>query len=60
LTIRGEEYSQRLSPNETSSAVKSFRQHIIQHLRQCNGNAVIVFDEIQKIYPGILDALMPG
>lgn len=35
------------------------RKKIIQHLKLCQGNAIIVFDEVQKIVPGVLEVLLP-
>lgn len=32
----------------------------MNHLLKCDGYALIVIDEVQKVMPGALDALMPG
>ena len=39
---------------------RRIRSRVVQHLTQCSGNAVIIVDEVQKMAPGALDALMPG
>ena len=62
LLLRGEDFSSEseaaaLGIGEVHKRIKS---RIMDHLRQCNGNAVIVFDEVQKVIPGALDVLMPG
>lgn len=31
------------------------RSRIVNHLMHCEGNAVIVFDEVQKVLPGTLE-----
>ena len=38
---------------------EDIRRKIINHLKLCQGNAVIVFDEVQKIVPGVLEVLLP-
>jgi ATP-dependent Clp protease ATP-binding subunit ClpA len=63
LTIRGEDYS--LSSNmiinhgivETRQQLK---QIILQHLIKTNGEAIIVFDEMQKAVPDILEIFLPA
>ena len=62
LILRGEDYSSdseaaALGIGEVHKRIKS---RIMEHLRTCAGNAVIVFDEVQKVIPGALDVLMPG
>ena len=62
LILRGEDYSSdseaaALGIGEVHKRIKS---RIMDHLRNCAGNAVIVFDEVQKVIPGALDVLMPG
>eukprot|EP01032_Pedospumella_encystans_P012998 gene12998-14995_t len=56
LALRGEDYA------EGSLAVihESIRNRVIDHLEACSGNAVIVFDEVQKVKPGALEVLMPA
>ena len=34
---------------------ESIRNRVIDHLEACSGNAVIVFDEVQKVKPGALE-----
>ena len=36
---------------------ESIRNRIIDHLEYCGGNAVIVFDEVQKVMPGTLEVM---
>jgi len=62
LVLRGEDYSSEseaamLGMGEVHRRIKG---RIVDHLRACSGNAVVVFDEVQKVVPGALDALMPG
>lgn len=35
------------------------RHKIISHLKACIGNAVIIFEEVQKVVPGVLEVLLP-
>ena len=39
---------------------KSIKLRVIKHLEACSGNALILFDEVQKAKHGALDALIPG
>ena len=44
----------------TGEIHRRIRSRVIDHLRKCAGNALIIFDEVQKVAPGALEALMPG
>jgi preprotein translocase subunit SecY len=33
----------------------SIKKRLVDHLQECGGNAVVVFDEIQKVLPGTLE-----
>jgi hypothetical protein len=39
---------------------RRIKSQIYIHLRKCAGNGLIIFDEVQKIVPGALEAIVPG
>ena len=47
------------SESDTAQAAAEARHiiksRIVEHLKTCQGNAVIVFDEVQKVLPGTLE-----
>jgi Cdc6-like AAA superfamily ATPase len=57
LVLRGEDYSP--SSEAYSKGLpeihKIIRTQIIDHIVKCEGNTVIVFDEVQKVAPGTLE-----
>ena len=62
LVIRGEDYSEiseagGLGVGEIYARI---RERITSHLQKCDGKAIIVFDEVQKIMPRSLDVLIPA
>lgn len=59
LVFRGEDFA----PDAISSiaqAQSKIRNLLYDHLKRCSGNAVIVFDEVQKIQPRVLEVLLPA
>lgn len=62
LVLRGEDYSplSETSQKEMGEIHRNIRSKLVQHISRCGGNAVVLFDEIQKVAPGTLDALLPG
>eukprot|EP01031_Cornospumella_fuschlensis_P029988 gene29988-36222_t len=62
LVLRGEDYSPSselaaLGVHEVHRVLKS---RIINHLVENNGNAMVLFDEVQKLLPGVLELFMPA
>ena len=51
LTLRGEDYA-RGNLEDIHAAI---RTRLVDHLQHCSGNAVVVFDEVQKVLPGTLE-----
>ncbi|CAM9486667.1 unnamed protein product [Chrysoparadoxa australica] len=56
VNLRGEDFSDGSVPMDRyHSAIK---KTLLKTLRECSGNAVVLFDEIQKVVPGTLDVLL--
>lgn len=57
--FRGEDFtlSSDLARQGLGAIHKHIRQALEAHYSTCNGNAVIVFDEVQKVVPGALEAI---
>lgn len=59
LVLRGEDYS--ATSKIAALGVGEIHKHISavlqEHFARCGGNAVVVFDEVQKVVPGALEAL---
>ena len=59
LVFRGEDFT--LSSDLARQGLGAIHRHIREaletHYAKCNGNAVIVFDEVQKVVPGALEAI---
>ena len=62
LVIRGEDYSDISEAGALgiSEVYTRIRARITNHLQKCEGRAVVVFDEVQKIMPGALDVIIPA
>lgn len=61
LSFRGEDFSNTSDLAMTGGIgeiQQIMRTRIVNHLDTCNGNGVIVFDEVQKIIPGALEFLL--
>jgi DNA polymerase III delta prime subunit len=59
LPIDGSRYS-KSSIKNVQQARQELEMEIISHLKKCNGNSVIVFDDMQKMEPGVIDAVLPA
>lgn len=57
LVLRGEDYT-NVSGLTVGEMHTDIRNKIVNHLTLCQGNAVVIFDEIQKVLPGTLDVLV--
>ena len=59
LVLRGEDYtlSSDLAQQGLGAIHKHIRDKLQTHYAKCNGNAVVVFDEVQKVVPGALEAI---
>jgi len=57
LIFRGEDFADA-SEMPLSRYHTEIKTRLVNHLRHCNGNAVVLFDEVQKVIPGTLDVLM--
>ena len=57
--FRGEDFtlSSDLARQGLGAIHKHIRETLEAHYAKCNGNAVIVFDEVQKVVPGALEAI---
>jgi ATP-dependent Clp protease ATP-binding subunit ClpA len=55
VMLRGEDY---MEGTPLTQVISDIKMRIINKLRDCNFNAVVVFDEIQKVQKGTLDALV--
>eukprot|EP00941_MAST-03F_sp_MAST-3F-sp1_P006189 g6189.t1 len=56
LILRGEDFS---DPNASITTYHArIKSRVASHLRGCSGNALIIFDEVQKVVPGTLDVLL--
>lgn len=64
LVLRGEDYSDNAEiiqqNNGISEARKQIRDQICEHLNITGGEAMIVFDEVQKVSPGVLEVFLPA
>jgi len=54
LMLRGEDYEDKSYVHEYKEDIRNI---LMSHFESCSGNAVVVFDEIQKVAPGVLDAI---
>ena len=45
------------SPEKLSVYHDIIRSRLVQHLQECDGKAVVLFDEVQKVIPGTLDVM---
>jgi len=57
LVFRGEDFSDAAAM-PISRYHTEIKSRLVAHLRHCGGNAVVLFDEVQKVVPGTLDVLM--
>lgn len=55
MVLRGEDFAD-VHANVTSY-IDTIKSALFQHLIKCQGHAVVIFDEVQKVVPGTLDAL---
>lgn len=63
LVLRGEDYSEVAEvvvQHGVAEARRQMRNQIIQHLQHTHGDAIIIFDEVQKVMPGILEVFLPA
>jgi hypothetical protein len=63
LVLRGEDYSEVAEvvvQHGIAEARRQMRNQIIQHLQLTHGDAIIIFDEVQKVMPGILEVFLPA
>lgn len=62
LVIRGEDFSlsSQALTGSIGKAQKLLKKKIVAHILSCEGNAMVVFDEIQKAAPGVLEFLVPA
>lgn len=63
LVLRGEDYSDNaeiVQQNGISEARKQIRDQICEHLDITGGEAMIIFDEVQKVSPGVLEVFLPA
>lgn len=63
LVLRGEDYSEVAEvvvQHGIAEARRQMRNQIIHHLQQTHGEAMIIFDEVQKVMPGILEVFLPA
>lgn len=63
LVLRGEDYSEVAEvvvQHGIAEARRQMRNQIIQHLQHTHGDAIIIFDEVQKVMPGILEVFLPA
>jgi hypothetical protein len=54
LVLRGEDYSEQ---DRVAAYKRDIRDRIIDHIDSCSGNALVVFDEVQKVAAGVLDSM---
>nr|CCA14037.1 conserved hypothetical protein [Albugo laibachii Nc14] len=57
LMIRGEDFSDNFT-NPVTTYHRLIKSMLVDHLIHCSGNAIVVFDEVQKVIPHTLDVLM--
>ncbi|TYZ60632.1 hypothetical protein PybrP1_004889 [[Pythium] brassicae (nom. inval.)] len=57
LMFRGEDFGDNFT-NPVTEYHRQIKTRLAEHLRECSGNAVVVFDEVQKVIPHTLDVLL--
>lgn len=58
LILRGEDYSSAILQAEGRSKLfNMLKNRIVNHIIKTNGNSFIIFDEIQKVSPGLLEVI---
>lgn len=57
LVFRGEDFSDNYT-NPISEYHEQIKSRLVQHLTKCSGNAIVVFDEVQKVIPDTLTVMM--
>jgi hypothetical protein len=59
LALRGEDYSvsSEAASEGTHEVHRLLKARIVDHLIETDGNAMILFDEVQKVMPGVLEVL---
>jgi len=57
IIFRGEDFSDAEGA-PLAQYHTEIKSRLVNHLRHCAGNAVVLFDEVQKIIPGTLDVIM--
>ncbi|TMW57203.1 hypothetical protein Poli38472_003128 [Pythium oligandrum] len=57
LIFRGEDFSDNFT-NPITEYHTQIKTRLSEHLHQCSGKAVVIFDEVQKVIPHTLDVLM--
>lgn len=63
LVLRGEDYSEEAEivvQHGVTEARKQLRNQIIDHLIVTGNEAMIIFDEVQKVVPGVLEVFLPA
>lgn len=62
VVFRGEDYSieSELLSQGVYKAQESIRSTLVEQLKRCQGNLVVVFDEVQKIAPKVLEVILPA
>lgn len=62
LAFRGNDYTEdsEILSHGISFAKKVIRDQLFDHISKCAGNAVVIFDEVQKFTEGVLDVLLPA
>lgn len=55
LVLRGEDFGD--VRGNVTSYVETIKLTLFHHLTKCQGHAVVIFDEVQKVVPGTLEAL---
>jgi DNA polymerase III delta prime subunit len=60
LVFRGGAYSQfeQSRGNSIGKLQQSLANSLGRHLKRCGGTAVVIFDEVQKVIPGVLEGLL--
>ena len=57
LKFNGGDFMDASDPKSLSTYHDIIRTRLVQHLQECDGKAVVLFDEVQKVIPGTLDIL---
>lgn len=57
LKFNGGNFNDATDPKSLSKYHDIIRTRLAQHLQECGGKAVVLFDEVQKVIPGTLDIL---